>query len=437
MKSDKLILITIFLILFQVCAALAGVVSTTPGDNAVNVSTTTVISATFDDDAYANFVTGGTCVVMPLSGFDPQPVPGVRSYSARTATFTLSGSLAANMEYNVSITPDFMMGGYSWSFTTGAGGTTIPPVASTNPAANATNVPLDTHISVTFTDDSYANIATQGSFTVMPLTGFDPAVTGVISYSNRIATFTPSAPLLIDVEYLVSITPDNIQPGYSWNFTTGTGGSSTACRIPLHKGWNLVSFPVNKCYYLNTAGQPTVSMIAGIEFESVSSIDTILSSISGNYSYVQGFDSTGAKTYNLTPFSNMKYMAAGYGYWIKIDDGIDGLIYLELEGSQAPAGSDIQLQSGWNLVGHLGKGVKYVGTEPGVHFPTDRVMVPISGVDAIFSPINGNYSYVQGFDETGAKTYNLTPFSNMKYTGPGYGYWIKVNDAASPAMSWE
>jgi hypothetical protein len=34
-----------------------------------------------------------------------------------------------------------------------------------------------------------------------------------------------------------------------------------------------------------------------------------LTSIDGQYTYVRGFDSTGAKSYNNTPFSDMKYMA--------------------------------------------------------------------------------------------------------------------------------
>ncbi|KPA12240.1 hypothetical protein MHK_007554, partial [Candidatus Magnetomorum sp. HK-1] len=61
-------------------------------------------------------------------------------------------------------------------------------------------------------------------------------------------------------------------------------------------------------------------MIQDIEYNEVDSIAAILKSIEGKYSYVWGFDIEGVKTYNLTPLSDMRYMAAGYGYWIKIKE---------------------------------------------------------------------------------------------------------------------
>ncbi len=423
--------------IWLIATAHAGVVSTSPASNAVNVATSiATINVEFDDDAYANYVTEGSFIVKPLTGFDPPAVSGVKSYGNRTATFTLSESLQADTEYSVSVTPDAFQPGVSWTFSTGAGGAHVAPIGSTNPAANATGVAVDTTISATFTDDSYQNIVTDGSFVVRPTGGFDPPIAGQVTYNSRTATFTPSASLEIDVTYIASVTPGDMETGYSWSFTTGAG-EVVAGGIPLHAGWNLISFPANRCYYLASAGQPTVSMIDGIEYVSVDGIGDILTSIDGRYSYVQGFDSTGAKTYNLTPFSNMQYMAAGYGYWIKVNDDVSGLIYLEIEGDPVPATASIPLQSGWNLVGYLGGSVQYVDAEPAVHFPDNRTMSPVADIPSIFNSIAGQYSYVQGFDETGAKTYNLTPFSNFKYVGPGYGYWIKVNEGASPALRWE
>ena len=320
--------------IWLIATAHAGVVSTSPASNAVNVATSiATINVEFDDDAYANYVTEGSFIVKPLTGFDPPAVSGVKSYGNRTATFTLSESLQADTEYSVSVTPDAFQPGVSWTFSTGAGGAHVAPIGSTNPAANATGVPVDTTISATFTDDSYQNIVTDGSFVVRPTGGFDPPIAGQVTYNSRTATFTPSASLEIDVTYIASVTPGDMETGYSWSFTTGAG-EVVAGGIPLHAGWNLISFPANRCYYLASAGQPTVSMIDGIEYVAVDGIGDILTSIDGRYSYVQGFDSTGAKTYNLTPFSNMQYMAAGYGYWIKVNDDVSGLIYLEIEGDR-------------------------------------------------------------------------------------------------------
>ncbi|CAN2047819.1 hypothetical protein GMMP1_500023 [Candidatus Magnetomoraceae bacterium gMMP-1] len=210
-------------------------------------------------------------------------------------------------------------------------------------------------------------------------------------------------------------------------------------KIPLHAGWNLISFGVNKCYYIDA--KPNVTMIEGIEYEEVDSINDILISIDGQYSYVRGFDSTGAKSYNLSPWSDMKYMAAGYGYWIKIKEDADfdekGLIYLELEGLRVPGDKAISLQVGWNLIGTFGNQVQYKGVEPNVHFPDDIEMYPVNDVSEIFSSIDGQYSYVRGFDKTGAKSYNLSPWSDLRYAGPGYAYWIKVKDGESPSLVWE
>jgi hypothetical protein len=184
-------------------------------------------------------------------------------------------------------------------------------------------------------------------------------------------------------------------------------------------------------------------MIEGIEYAQVSSIADILMSIDGQYSYVRGSDSTGAKSYNGTIFSNMKYMSAGYGYWIKIKDtapvDADGHIYLEIEGARVPGNKPITLNSGWNLVGYLGNRVLYDVSEPAVHFPEDKVMTHLatSNMAEAFSSIDSKYSYVRGSDSTGAKSYNGTIFSNMHYVGPGYGYWIKVNAGQTPALKWE
>ncbi|CAN2050451.1 hypothetical protein GMMP1_950001 [Candidatus Magnetomoraceae bacterium gMMP-1] len=212
-------------------------------------------------------------------------------------------------------------------------------------------------------------------------------------------------------------------------------------RIPLHRGWNLISFGVNKCYYVGN--KPTVDMIEGIEYEQVNSIQDILSTIDGKYSYVRGFDITGAKSYNLSPWSDMRYMAVGYGYWIKVNKDADvdenGLIYLELEGTYVPSDKPILLKQGWNLVGHLGKKIRYRGPEPAVHYPKGSVKHQLisNNIAEAFSSIDGRYSYIRGFDETGAKSYNLSPWSDMRYVGPGYGYWIKINSGEKPVLIWE
>ena len=116
-------------------------------------------------------------------------------------------------------------------------------------------------------------------------------------------------------------------------------------KIPLQSGWNKFIFNVDKCYYIET--EPGVPMIENIEYIKVDSIDTILSSINGYYSYVKGYDASGQKTFNLTKYSDMKYMAAGYEYWINVNEDANfddnGFIYLEVEGNSIPYSQTVVL----------------------------------------------------------------------------------------------
>ncbi len=279
----------------------------------------------------------------------------------------------------------------------------------------------------TITDANPADVAEFSGGGTAPVSGTSVTVVG-----KKAGTFTVTATLGGTVLTTSAIT---VNPGRQ--------------RIPLRKGWNLISFGVNKCFYTGTT-QPTAPMIPGIEYVKVNNIADILISIDGQYSYVRGYDTVttplGFKNYipGLTP--TLKYMAAGYGYWIKVKDtaNVDqnGLIYLEIEGPRVPANTPVPLAaSAWNLVGYLGNNVLYTGTSaPTAYYPDDRVMTPTSSVADIFNSISGRYSYVRGYDTVtnplGFKNYipGVTP--TLKYTGPGYGYWIKVNAGAAPNLTW-
>ena len=214
-------------------------------------------------------------------------------------------------------------------------------------------------------------------------------------------------------------------------------------KIPLKSGWNLFSLNLNKCWYIGE--KPSVPMLANIEFVEVNSIGDILSSIDGQYSYVKGFDGT-AKTYNLSDrYSNMKYMAAGYGYWIKINEDAHfdekGLIYLTIQGTAIFSDTAIQLQEGWNISGYIGNEVRYIGEKPD-DIPFIEPVVyqeMVSGnVDDIFQTISGQYTYIRAFDKNGFQPYDpsLPDLSRLKYVGPGYGYCIKIKAGETATLKW-
>jgi len=208
--------------------------------------------------------------------------------------------------------------------------------------------------------------------------------------------------------------------------------------IPLHAGWNLISFRIFNCYY-DTASPPAATMIDGIDYVSVANIGDVLSSISGKYTVVRSFDSDGAHTYDpsLPPtFSDLHYMACGYGYWIKMTQ--PGL--LELSGAKADAGVTRPLDIGWNLTGYWNPYCNCVetcgaGCPPLVDMPSD---VPdctaVADVGDVWISIDGLYSLIRGFDIYGAHTYDpsLPPsFSDLCYAAPGYGYWIKMMESGN------
>jgi len=199
-------------------------------------------------------------------------------------------------------------------------------------------------------------------------------------------------------------------------------------------------------------------MLEGIEYIKVNSIDDILASLNDQYQCVRGFDETGGLDYIKNQLSNLKYMAAGYGYWIKINEDADfdenGYIYLELEGINISPSKSITLRSGWNLVGHLGNQVKYKNSINGP-YDTRTTIFPklfkndflddyitetsVDSISEIFQSIEGKYGAILGSDINGAKSYYpaILQASDMRYTGPGYGYWIKVTDDSATNLVWQ
>ncbi|HEX9860225.1 MAG TPA: hypothetical protein VGB23_03410, partial [Nitrospirota bacterium] len=196
--------------------------------------------------------------------------------------------------------------------------------------------------------------------------------------------------------------------------------------IPLQAGWNLISFSVKNAYYVDA--KPTEPMLPGAQYLKVNSIADVLSSITGSYEVVRSFDSTGAHTYDplLPEFSDLNYMAAGYGYWIRIKEAAN----LELSGVRAAPSDKLPLRTGWNLVGYWSTNIRHVGGAPSVGFPPDALSYAVLNnlADGIGS-ISGSYGVIRSFDSAGAHTYDpLIPdtFNTMKYMGPGYGMWIKM-----------
>lgn len=201
------------------------VISTDPADNETGVVLTKVISATFSVPMDPLTLTNASFTVKNGT----TSVSGSIGYSGSTVAFVPTVKLLPNTVYtctittaakNVAGTP--MAADYVWSFTTEV--PTPPTVISTDPANNATSVPLNKVISATFSvpmDAATLNINT------FKLKLGSTAVSGVITYSGSTAYFTPNVLLLSGNTYTATITTgaQNVAgtamaADYVWTFTT-------------------------------------------------------------------------------------------------------------------------------------------------------------------------------------------------------------------------
>ena len=110
----------------------------------------------------------------------------------------------------------------AWLIKVGAPDTTPPTVSSTSPVADATDVAVDTTVSVTFNEAMDESTITTSSFTL-------DSVAGSVSYNSGTytATFTPDANLEGSTTYTATLSTaitdaagNPLASAYSWSFTT-------------------------------------------------------------------------------------------------------------------------------------------------------------------------------------------------------------------------
>ncbi len=180
-----------------------------------------------------------------LTGPGGAAVPGTVSFPSgeQTAAFTPSANLAYDTEYTVTITTGAesmsdvaLAANYSWSFTTAPA--PAPSVASFSPQNGASGVSLNTTVSATFSQAMNASTISASTFTLAATGG--SAVTGTVSYdaATFIATFTPSAPLSYDANYVATITTGAqtstgiaLASNVTWSFTTVQGATPTVTAV--------------------------------------------------------------------------------------------------------------------------------------------------------------------------------------------------------------
>jgi len=209
------------------------VVGTGPADGAAGVGSNGKLAASFSEAMDGATIIPANFTVSDTAG----PVAGAVSYDAasKTATFTPVAALAAGAVTATLTTAVKNLAGVAlannhvWSFTVIAAADVTAPtvVAPTNPATGSTGFAIDRSVSASFSEDLDAVTVNTTTFTLSSVAGGQ--VAGTVSYSNKVATFNPTANLAAGTVYTATLTTgvtdlaaNPMAASYQWSFTTGT-----------------------------------------------------------------------------------------------------------------------------------------------------------------------------------------------------------------------
>lgn len=272
---------------------------TNPADNATGVTLNHAIVVTFSEEMDASTINSLTYTVKQ----NATTIAGVITSTATTATFTPSADLDANKIYTVTITTGAkdkagnpLNSDHSLSFTTiAAADVTLPVINSTAPIANATNVPINKVMAVTFSEMMDPLTISNTSFT---LKQNSTNISGTVAYSGLTATFTPENILSDGFEYTVRITTgakdlagNALASDKEWVFTAGSASSLSA---------------VN----LGSAGNYVILAKTAINNSSTSAVTGDLALSPAATSYITGFALTDATGYATSSQITGKVYAA-------------------------------------------------------------------------------------------------------------------------------
>lgn len=215
--------------------------STTPADGAMNVATTTHLSVTF-----SKAMDIGTVSVSSTPAYDFGPP----TWDAEnvTATFDMpAAELAAATTYEVTIVGQDtgardLAGSSTITFTTAAPPDSIPPtVINKSPADGATGVPINTSLSLTFSEPMN-EASVEAAFSA------SPAVTCTFLWdsTSTLMTCDPTADLSYGTSYTVTLgtgaqdaNGNALAAAHSFGFTTAMAPDTTAPTItavtPTHQ----------------------------------------------------------------------------------------------------------------------------------------------------------------------------------------------------------
>ncbi len=212
------------------------VTATSPVDLATNVPINSKVTATFSMAMDAATLTATTFTVKQ----GVTAIAGVVTLNnaTNTAIFTPTAPFGLGLVYTAMITTGAKdLGGtalaanFTWTFTSAANGA-APTVTATSPVDLATNVPINSKVSATFSKAMDAGTLTATTFTIKQgVTAVAGAVT--LNGATNTATFTPAAPLGLGLVYTATITTGAKDLGgtalaanFTWTFTSAANSAA-------------------------------------------------------------------------------------------------------------------------------------------------------------------------------------------------------------------
>ena len=226
------------------------VISEFPVDGATGVPFNTLVTATFSEAMNPLTITTFTFLLACPAG---TPVVGTVGYavSGKVATFTPTSPLPPNTICTATITTgvrdvagNALANTFTWTFTTGATpDTTAPTVIDVSPDDQATAVPINTNVSVTFSEAMNPLTISTASITLQT-TGLPlgPLIDATIAYDpqTHVATLSPTSDLATGTSYTATVKTtvrdvagNALATAYVWTFTTGAAADTTAPTLIL------------------------------------------------------------------------------------------------------------------------------------------------------------------------------------------------------------
>ncbi len=225
------------------------VISTDPVNSATAVVLNKVVNATFSELMSPSTINATNFTLMQGTTV----VTGAVTYTGSTASFTPAANLLPGAVYTATVTTGAknlagtsLANNYVWTFTTGT--SVSPIVISSDPVNNATGVSLNKTVNATFNMAMDPLTINATNFTIKQGA---TAVTGTVTYTGSIASFTPAVAFATNTVYTATITTGAknlagtaIAANYVWTFTTGTSLAPTVILTdPIS---NAVSVPLSK-----------------------------------------------------------------------------------------------------------------------------------------------------------------------------------------------